>query len=95
MIIFVDIDNTICYSEPPNYIRSIPKQDAIDRINKLYEEGNTIVYWTARGASSKNDWSELTQWQLKEWGVKYHELRLDKPYFDLLIDDKAVTFDKL
>ena len=28
---------------------------------------------------------------LKNWGVKYHELRLQKPAYDILIDDKAIN----
>jgi hypothetical protein len=29
--------------------------------------------------------------QLDAWGVKYHELRLGKPVYDLFIDDKAMN----
>jgi len=90
MNIFVDIDNTICVTEGSNYESSKPIQENINRINELYET-NTIVYWTARGKSSNKDHTELTTRQLKEWGCKYHELRLDKPSFDVLIDDKTIN----
>jgi hypothetical protein len=33
----------------------------------------------------------MTKEQLKQWGVKYHELWLDKPLFDVLVDDKAIN----
>ena len=47
--------------------------------------------WTARGAQSGVDWRGDTEIQLAEWGVKHHELRLDKPFFDIFIDDKNIN----
>lgn len=47
--------------------------------------------WTARGAKSGIDWHDITKKQLNDWGVKYHNLRLDKPAYDLFIDDKALN----
>jgi hypothetical protein len=44
------------------------------------------------------DWRDVTEKQLKKWKVKYHELRMGKPYYDLFIDDKNVNakdFDNL
>tara|TARA_R100001015_G_C4628168_1_gene188184 strand:- start:1888 stop:2190 length:303 start_codon:yes stop_codon:yes gene_type:complete len=92
MIIYVDIDETICESpDDRNYINSIPIKKRIDRINELYDEGNVIVYWTSRGVITGIDWREVTENQFKEWGVKYHELHLNKPAYDLFIDDKNVS----
>ena len=31
--------------------------------------------------------------QFKEWGVKFHELKLGKPVYDLFIDDKNINSD--
>ena len=90
MNIFVDIDNTICYTNGNDYVNSIPNESSISKINKLFDEGNTIVYWTARGQQSKVDYSELTKNQLDQWNCKYTELRMNKPSYDLLIDDKTV-----
>ena len=59
-------------------------------INKLYDEGNTIIFFTARGYVTKIDWRELTLNQLDEWNVKYHELILGKPHADIYVDDKAI-----
>ncbi len=56
----------------------------------LYNSGDHIVIWTARGAESGIDYRTLTEKQLREWGVQYHELRMDKPAFDMLIEDKSV-----
>jgi len=67
--------------------------ERIKKINKLYESGSKIIYWTARGTGSGIDWREVTEKQFKEWGVKYHELRLGKPIYDLFIDDKNINSD--
>jgi len=44
MNIFVDIDNTICKTINSNYENSTPYLNNIVKINKLYDEGNNIVY---------------------------------------------------
>ena len=95
-IIYVDIDETIC--ESPNdrdYTNAKPIQKNIDKINKLYDQGHTIVYWTSRGSRKQIDWHDLTKSQLNLWNVKYHELRTDKPYYDLFVDDKTINIEKL
>lgn len=95
-IIYVDIDETICITpHSRNYSEAKPIYENINKINKLYEEGNTIVYWTARGSRKQIDWYVLTKHQLDSWGVKYNELRVDKPYYDLFIDDKTIPIEKL
>lgn len=94
MIIYVDIDDTICESvSDRNYANASPMTHRIDKINMLYDEGNTIVYWTARGTGSGIDWREVTEKQFEEWGVKYHELHFGKPVYDLFIDDKNINSD--
>ena len=90
MIYMVDIDGTICYTNGNNYESSEPRYDRIERLNKLYDEGNEIHYWTARGAKSGKDWTEFTKRQLGEWGVKSTSIRLGKPHYDKWIDDKAI-----
>ncbi len=89
MNIYVDIDNTITYTFDTNYKNSKPRTERIFKINQLYEKGNIITYWTARGTKTGIDWSELTKEQLEKWGAKYHKLLMGKPAFDLFIDDKA------
>ena len=101
MRIFVDIDNTICHTKKVNdnwdYKNSIPIQLHIDKINNLYDQGNEIVYWTARGSSSNVDWLDFTADQLDQWGCLYNELICgkDKGSFDMLIDDKAIKIEEL
>jgi len=91
MIIYIDIDETICINRlDRNYLNAEPIKENILKANKLYDEGNTIVYWTARGRSTGIDWNEVTRKQFDKWGVKYHEIKFNKPY-DLIIDDKALN----
>ena len=88
----VDIDNTICTTVDGDYENSKPMMDRIEYFNWLQEaELCEVHYWTARGANSGKDWSELTKRQLDEWGAKRSSLRCDKPAYDLWIDDKAVN----
>lgn len=87
----VDIDNTICRTLWGDYPRAMPYPERIAKINKLYHQGHKIVYWTARGAVSGIDWTELTKTQLQDWGCRHHELRMGKPHYDVWIDDKAIN----
>ena len=69
MIIYVDIDETICLSpENRDYTLAKPIVDNIKKINQLHDEGNKIVYWTARGTGSGIDWREVTEQQFQNWG---------------------------
>lgn len=92
-VIYVDIDETICFydTRQRNYEKAIPDFDKIEKINNLYDLGNTIVYWTARGSTTGIDWYDITKQQLDLWGAKYHRLRCDKPYYDIFIDDKTLS----
>ena len=97
-VIYVDIDETICHRETSvdfgvthDYTKAKPIQENIDKINKLYDEGNTIVYWTARGSITQNNWFQTTLKQLNDWGCKFTELRMGKPAYDLFIDDKNIN----
>lgn len=92
MIIYIDIDDTICNSpNKPDYHISYPIYENIEKANKLFDAGNTIIYWTARGTVSGIDWRSVTEQQFKDWGVKYHEIKFGKPYYDLFIDDKNMN----
>jgi CMP-N,N'-diacetyllegionaminic acid synthase len=99
MIYCFDIDETICTKVlDGDYLKAKPYKNRIKKINKLYEDGNKIIFLTARGFVTKINWKETTENQLLHWGVKYHELFLTKPYADIYIDDKGISdhdfFDK-
>jgi len=100
MIIFVDIDDTICWNitvgatgSIPEYSEARPYPERIQKINGLFDNGHEIVYWTARGTRTGINWFKLTEEQLDRWGCKYTELRMGKPAYDLFIDDKNISSD--
>ena len=94
-----DIDGTICNSYGGDYTNATPKKNRIQKINELYNEGNTIIFLTARGMGRHNNDSNLaneefyvlTENQLKRWGAKYHRLFLGKPAGDFYVDDKGIN----
>jgi len=95
----IDIDGTICSDSFGQYEKAEPIKSRIDFVNKLYLEGNQIIFFTARGMGSsennievaKEKWFNFTKKQLEGWGVKYHSLFLGKPAADRYIDDKGVS----
>ena len=92
MIYVVDIDGTICTNTNGDYEKAVPYNDMIKKINHLYDLGNMIKMMTARGSTTGIDWTELTKKQLELWGVKHHELIMNKkPSADVYIDDKAIN----
>lgn len=96
MIYCFDLDNTLCLTSGKDYTNSTPIPNMIDRVNFLYDNQHEIIIFTARGMGKfQGDVSKayqyyfnLTESQLKKWGVKYNRLILGKPSFDHFIDDK-------
>lgn len=86
-----DLDGTICTQEPDiPYYEAEPYPEVIEAVNHLYEDGNRIIIFTARGSCTGIDWRTCTERQLREWGVKYHELRFGKPEADYYVDDRGL-----
>ena len=90
-ILCFDIDGTICSLVDGEYGSAAPKQDRIVIINRLYDEGNRIVLFTARGSTTGLDWNAVTRKQLRDWDVKFHELHFGKPHYDIYVGDKAMS----
>ena len=92
-----DIDGTICSLTNGEYEKAVPIKERIEKVNSLYEEGNQIIFYTARGMGRfKNNRSlaeaefwTFTNRQLNDWGVKFHGLWLGKPAGDIYVDDKG------
>jgi len=97
MIYVFDLDHTLCDTKKKDdgnwdYLNSTPYQDRIQKVNKLFDDGNKIIVETARGNSSKINWYINTHNQLVSWGLKFHELRTGVKYgADFYIDDKAIN----
>ncbi len=106
-VVLVDIDETICfYPDKRQYNLAKPNRENIAKINKMYEDGWHVIYWTARGGSEKSKkagkcYYEFTWGQLESWGCKFHDLstgskgKYIKPACDLVIDDKAKRIEEI
>ena len=77
-----------------DYCKALPYVERINKINKLFDEGHKIIYWTARGTVTQKLWFKITYEQLISWGCKFHELKMGKPAYDLFIDDKNISADR-
>ena len=75
----IDIDGTICDDIPNEepermeIVRCYP--DALKILNKWYDEGHYITFFTSRMEEHR----EVTVFWLKENGFKYHGLLMEKP----------------
>jgi CMP-N,N'-diacetyllegionaminic acid synthase len=95
-----DIDGVICKTLKSNYELSKPDYKAIKIINKLYDNGNYIIIFTARYmgrnnqkiSKAKKQGYKLTFNQLKKWNVKFHKLIFGKPSYDIIIDDRSFSY---
>lgn len=78
-IILCDIDGTICddiKNEDSHLYESAKTiEGSIEIINKWFDEGNIITFFTAREEKDR----EVTESWLKEKGFKYHTLITGKP----------------
>lgn len=91
-----DIDGVIAtLRESLDYDQAGPNDKMIRIVNKLYDLGNRIVLFTARGYVTKIDWRAVTEKQMNAWGVKYHELHMGKPNADYYVDDKFLDMEFL
>ena len=97
-----DIDGVICKTKGKNYFKAKPILKAIKKINHLYDQGHFIKIFTARYMGRNKDNIKLakkqgyktTYAQLKKWKIKFHQLIIGKPSFDIFVDDKAFGFKK-
>lgn len=75
----IDIDGTVCddipNEEPERMATTLPYPDALRILNKWYEEGHIITFFTSRTEEHR----EITEEWLKKHGFKYHALLMNKP----------------
>lgn len=96
----VDLDGVIADTVPGKFAPTVtseevtevyraarPNVEVINRVNKLYDEGNVIIIHTARYLEDE----DLTKTWLAEYGVRFHRLVLGKPKADYYVDDKGLS----
>lgn len=75
----IDIDGTICddipNEEPERMLTAKLYPDALETINKWYNEGHVITFFTSRTEAHR----EVTEQWLKDNGFKYHGVVYGKP----------------
>jgi len=108
MRIVFDLDGVICELKKPSesYADVIPKNDVIEKMRDLKEDGHYLIIHTGRhmrtcdGDVSKviEKVGKITEDWLEKWKVPYDELIFGKPHADIYIDDLGIEFstkDKL
>ena len=75
----IDIDGTVCddvpNEEPERMSTVLPYPDALKIVNKWYEEGHIITFFTSRTEEHR----VVTEEWLQKHNFKYHGLLMDKP----------------
>jgi uncharacterized HAD superfamily protein len=75
----IDIDGTICddipNEEPERMLTAGVYTDALITLNKWYDEGHIICFFTSR----KEEHRDYTETWLKQHGFKYHSMVMGKP----------------
>lgn len=96
-IISIDYDDTIVYAAYPEV--GLVKPYAKEVINKLYDEGHTIIINTCRSGEHQ----DMAEEYLHECGIKFHHINENHPdniaqydsdsrkiFADVYIDDKQL-----
>ncbi len=75
----IDIDGTITddvpNEEPERMEQVIPYKDSVETLNKWFDEGHIITFFTSRTEEVR----EITEKWLDKWGFKYSNLLMGKP----------------
>jgi len=75
----IDIDGTVCddipNEEPERMSTCLPYPDALRIVNKWYEDGHIITFFTSRTEEHR----EVTEEWLNRHNFKYHGMLMGKP----------------
>ena len=75
----IDIDGTITEDvpneEPERMVTCAPFPDALETLNKWYDQGHIICFFTSRTEEHR----EVTETWLRKHDFKYHSLLMGKP----------------
>jgi hypothetical protein len=91
MKIAFDLDNTVITQGSPDldYKDSLIKRDMVNIVNKLYDEGHEIYFFTARHFKH----FKYTKEFLDQCNFRYTGLVMNKISCDLYVDDKGFRWD--
>lgn len=75
----IDIDGTITddipNEQPERMSSCLPFDDAVEIINRWYDEGHVITFFTSR----TEDHRKITEDWFKKHNIRYHNLLMNKP----------------
>jgi len=75
----IDIDGTVCddipNEEPERMSNAKVFSDALETLNKWFDEGHIVTFFTSRTEAHRT----VTEQWLKDNGFKYHGLLMNKP----------------
>ncbi|WP_294819993.1 phosphoheptose isomerase [uncultured Flavobacterium sp.] len=75
----IDIDGTICddipNEEPERMVTATLYPDALETLNRWYDEGHVIYFFTSRTEAHR----EITEEWLNRHGFKFHGMVMGKP----------------
>ena len=75
----IDIDGTVCddipNEEPERMVTAYLYPDALETVNKWFDEGHVITFFTSRLEEHR----DITEVWLKKNGFNYHGLLMGKP----------------
>jgi len=97
MIIGIDIDGIITKDNDGGwtsdyYSSCEPNLKTIDLMKKLSRNGHKIIIYTSR---LSNEVKKVTVEWLQKYDVPYDAIHFDKPLYDYMVDDRALTINQL
>lgn len=97
LTIAIDVDGTVAdcsginFSKvdknPNELMKAKPIKGARKAVNKLYQQGHKIVFYSSRDKGSK----AVTRRWLKDHGFLFHHIEMEKFTAHIYIDDRAIN----
>lgn len=101
MKVFVSIDSIIKnlpkLGSSLDYKNIKPQYDSIEKINKMYDDGDVIIYYTPKGLNPDIDWENFIYKKLIKWGCSFNDIicEFEKNSLDSMVDSKIKIIEKV
>ena len=97
MIIGIDLDGVIAKDNDGGwtsdyYSSCKPNTEVVDLMKKLSNNGHKIIIYTSR---LSNEVKKVTVEWLQKYDVPYDAIHFDKPLYDYMVDDRALSISQL